>query len=485
MTLRAPLWTSAELTNICGASNDRLWYADGLQIDSRDIVPGDLFVALPGARMDGHDFVDQALANGASAALVRADWAEDRSDKSRLCIVEDTARALTVMARHAVRRAPVRLVGVTGSAGKTSVVQALRQALSLLGPTHASVRSFNNHVGVPLSMARMPRDSRFGVFEMGMSGPDEISALSRLVRPDVAVVTTVSLAHAAAFDGDITGIARAKAEIFDGLVPGGVAVIGMDHGEGDILTGAAAASGAHVMTVSASGAADVCVAARDADQDGTLVTAGLGDEKITYRIGVPGGEWVLNSLLVLGVMRALDIDHGHAVLALETLRLEDGRGMARHLMVDGRRVLLIDDSYNANPASVRAALARLGLVRPQSSGRRIAILSDMAELGPASAKAHASLVPAMAAAQVDRVIAVGAGMARAAAAAGIAVTVMDNAASVAEALPDMLGDGDVLLVKGANSAGLDTVVGALTGSVDPVPQPARMTAAAGALAAAW
>jgi UDP-N-acetylmuramoyl-tripeptide--D-alanyl-D-alanine ligase len=464
--MNEPLWTSAELAATCGGMGAQPWYADGVQTDSREVLPGDLFVALRGDAMNGHDFVGDAFARGAVAALVsEAVDGFDVSDE-RLVHVPDSLEALRLMARQARDRAPAIIIAVTGSAGKTSIVQALRQALERVDNTHASIKSFNNHVGVPLSLARMPRESRFGVFELGMSGPGEIRRSAALAAPDVAIVSTIGAAHVAAFD-DVAAIARTKAEIFGGLRKGGKAIINMDTAEASILLAAAKAAGADVISVSVTGDADVRPLRVMEHHNCTCLTADVAGTTITYKVGQPGREWVTNSLLVLAAIQAVGADLGHAALALAGLQAEPGRGQAHRLRFGQMAVTLLDDSYNANPLSMRAALRRLSLVPLGRFGRRIAVLADMQELGEQSQALHLALADDLRAFGVSRVYALGDGMTAAAKAAGADCVACADVAGLTENLLKDMRDGDAVMAKGANSAGLARVVEALVGASDP------------------
>lgn len=457
MRIDEPIWTSAEMGAACGAITARPWYADGLQVDSREILPGDLFVALSGTEMDGHAFVAEAFERGAIAAVVSGPVEGVDDGDHRLVQVADTAEALRYMAGHARNRAPAKVIGVTGSAGKTSVVQALRQALGRVALTHSSIKSYNNHVGVPLSLARMPRETRYGVYEIGMNSAGEIYKGSEIVRPDVAVVTTVGSAHAAAFR-DEAAIAEEKASIIKALPKGGMAILGIDHPHSDRLLAEARNVGAMAVTVSVLEQADVRPLRMTEHHNCTCLTADIFGTPVTYKIAQPGREWVLNSLLVLAAVKAAGADLGQAALALAALEAEPGRGRTYSLDLPYGSATLIDDSYNANPLSLKAALRRLALAPVSGAGRRIAVLADMRELGQKSDEIHLSLVSDLQRFSVDKIIAFGDRMAKLGEAAKILTERWENPQEEALSLLTSLRAGDVLMVKGANSADLGGLV---------------------------
>lgn len=462
------LWTSAELAEACGGIASGPFQVSGVEIDSRDVVEGDLFFALKGETTDGHRFLEQAFARGAAAAVV------DRKIAGNHILVDDVNAALERLGAAArARIASTSVVlGVTGSVGKTSVKEALFAALdrSSHGRAHRSVKSYNNHVGVPLSLARMPAGTRYGVFEMGMNHAGEIDALTRQVRPHVAVITTIAPAHIENL-GSEEAIADAKAEIFRGLEPGGIAVIPADSPHFARLRAAALLVRAEVVSFGRSDQADVrLLDAVPAPGGGSLVTIDMGDRRLCYTVAAPGEHWVTNSLAVMAAVRAAGGDLGAAGLALGELEGMKGRG-ARHELAlpGGGSALLIDESYNANPASMAATLAQLGAT---VASRRIAVLGAMKELGEHGPRFHAELAGPLAGAGVDHVILVGDEMGALAdelgksrgGALGKAIPFAhcrDTAAAIA-ALADLgLASGDAILVKGSNSVGLGKLVAAL------------------------
>ena len=389
------LWTSAEAVAATGGEARGDWTVDGVSIDTRSLQPGDLFVALTDVR-DGHDFVAQALAKGAGAAMVSR-LPDGVADDAPLLLVPDVLAALGDLGRSARARTNARVVGVTGSVGKTSTKDMLRAVLGGQGRTHVAEGSYNNHWGVPLTLARMPVDTDFAVIEIGMNHPGEIAPLARMARPHVAMITTVAAAHLEAFD-NIEGIAREKASIFDGLEPGGVAVINADLPVTPILLAAARAAGASILQFGVSETADYRIDDVQLAQDTTIIQGNLHGESILFKINSPGRHFAQNALGVLAVAEALGADIALASCDLANWAPSLGRG-ARETVVldivdDHLTVQLLDDAFNANPTSMAAALEVLVASRTTdgvgrvSAGRRIAILGDMLELGTDEARMH-------------------------------------------------------------------------------------------------
>ena len=451
------LWTSQEIADATGGCAHGGFEASGVAFDSREVELGHLFVAMRGEATDGHRFLDRAFAAGAAGAIVSEGIARPHVR------VGDTFEALNALGRAARARSAARICGVTGSAGKTGTKEALHAALdrSAPGEAHRSVKSYNNHTGVPLSLSRMPRETRFGVFEMGMNHKGELAALTRLGRPHVAIVTAIAPAHREYFASE-EEIADAKSEIFQGLEEGGTALIPFDSPHRDRLAAAARPHAAAILTFGLGPGADI--RARDvvaSPGGGSLVTATLPGAELTFTISQPGDHWVSNALAVLGAVEALGGDLAQAGLALADLPGIKGRGERRRIAVDGGEALLIDESYNANPASMAATLRTFGTL--SVAGRRIAVLGAMRELGESSAGFHAALAGPVEAAGVETAILVGDEMESLAKALGAKVKmahVPDTATAIelakAEARP-----GDAILVKGSNSIGLAALVEAL------------------------
>ena len=375
----------------------------GFSLDSRTVQPGEVFVAIRDVR-DGHDFVPAALAAGAAAAVVSENFAAP-SGAGALLRVADPLAALSAIGRAARVRTHARILAVTGSVGKTGTKEMLRACLSRLGKTHAAERSFNNQWGVPLTLADMPPDSDYGVFEIGMNHTGEITPLTVLVCPHVALITAVEPVHLAHFRS-LVDIARAKAEIFTGLIPGGAAILPRDSAHYELLREHANAVGASIASFGYQQGADVRALRVDTGANGSDVIAQHGSERICYRLGVPGEHYVGNSLAVIAALDALNVDRARALPALAALAAPPGRGRRTLLDADGP-MLLIDESYNANPASMRAALSALAVTPRASFPRRIAVLGDMLELGPTAPELHRALKPAIEAAGVDLVLGCG------------------------------------------------------------------------------
>jgi UDP-N-acetylmuramoyl-tripeptide--D-alanyl-D-alanine ligase len=458
----SPLWTSREIADATGGRAHGEFEAQGVAFDSREIGTGDLFVAMKGEATDGHKFLDAAFAAGAAGAIVSEDIAHPHVR------VADTTRALNDLGRASRARSSARIVGVTGSVGKTGTKEALFAALERAAPgrAHRSVKSYNNHTGVPLSLARMDRNAAYGVFEMGMNHAGELAALTRLVRPHVAIVTAIAPAHRAFFASD-EDIADAKGEIFQGLEPDGTAVIPHDSPHRDRLIAAAKPYAGRIWTFGTSEEADArATYIVRGPRGGSMVTAQLPGAQLSFTLSQPGEHWVSNALAVLLGVAAVGGDLAQAGLALADLGGLKGRGQRHRLQIDGGEALLIDESYNANPASMAATLKVLG--EEPVNGRRIAILGAMRELGPDSDDFHAALADPLEAAHVDYAILVGPEMKALAKALGGQVK-MAHVADAAAAIPiarEAVGPGDALLVKGSNSIGLAALVEALAGGKD-------------------
>jgi UDP-N-acetylmuramoyl-tripeptide--D-alanyl-D-alanine ligase len=434
----------------------------GVSIDSRSLQPGDLFVAIKDVR-DGHDFVPAAFAAGAAAALVSLAYQRQPSDGA-LLRSSDPLAALEAIGRASRARSKAKIIAVTGSVGKTGTKEALRSCLSRLGPTHAAEKSYNNQWGVPLTLARMPAGSAYGVIEIGMNHRGEIEPLAKLARPHVAIITTVEPVHIA-YLGSLEAIAEEKSDVFLGLEPDGVAVIKRDSPHFDLMRRRAEKQGARVQSFGLHPEADVRAVAVKLEPDGSDVTVRLEGEAINYRLGIPGAHIVANSLAIVSALVAVGADLKRALPALAGLSAPQGRGARTILKRETGEVLLIDESYNANPASMRAALAALGAVPRARWQRRIAVMGDMLELGESAEELHLALKEAIDAAGVDLVFACGPNM-------GQLFSSLDKkrqgawTATSDELVPRLLNSistGDVVMIKGSLGSRMAPLVKALAG----------------------
>jgi UDP-N-acetylmuramoyl-tripeptide--D-alanyl-D-alanine ligase len=406
--MTAPLWTVDAMAAAMSADRAGSLPAivPGLSIDTRTIAPGEAFFAIKGDR-DGHEFVPAALQAGAGLAVVARDKLAAMPPNARLLVVPDVLEGLNDLARAARAGVHAKVVAVTGSVGKTGTKEALRLALGKQGETHASVASYNNQWGVPLSLARMPRSTAYGVFEIGMNHAGEITPLTRLARPHVAIITAIAPVHLEFF-GSLDAIADAKAEIFLGIEPGGVAVLNRDDTQFERLSAAARAAGvARIVSFGEDERADARLLKLSLQAETSTVAAHILGAEVTFKLGAPGRHVVANALAVLAAASLVGADLALAALALAELKPPVGRGERVTLDLPGGSALLIDESYNANPASMRAALALLGQVPMQGLGRRIAVLGDMLELGREGPALHAGLAEAVVASAVDLVYCAG------------------------------------------------------------------------------
>ena len=442
------LWTSREAAEAVGGRSAVAWNATGVSIDSRTLAHGDLFIALKGPNFDGHDYVAGAFGRGAAAAMVEKSPAGAAGPFLR---VEDCERGLTDLGRAGRARAHARVAAVTGSVGKTGVKDALAHLLAKQGLTHASAGNLNNQIGVPLSLARLPRDACFAVLEIGMNHAGEISPLTRLVRPHVAIITTIAPVHMEFF-ASVEAIAEAKAEIFQGVETGGTAVINRDNPHFDLLADRAREAGIeNIVGFGSDRRAQVRMLDLKLDADGSQIEAKFAGGTLSYRLNLPGRHWATNSLAVLAAVHALGADVFAAAAAFDEIAAPKGRG-ARHKVNTGTiEFLLIDDSYNASPVSMVAALRVLAETAPGPLGRRVAVLGDMLELGARSDEFHRNLANEIESAGVDLVFAAGERMrlmydalpaARQGARAG-------TAAELSPLVSHALRTGDVVLVKGS------------------------------------
>jgi UDP-N-acetylmuramoyl-tripeptide--D-alanyl-D-alanine ligase len=457
MTL--PLWTAAELVAATGGTLSRPFDADGLSIDTRTLAPGDLFVALLGEGRDGHAFVADALAKGAAGALVHADV----SPSDPVLRVDDTLAGLSRLGGFARTRFGQNggfTVAVTGSVGKTTTKEMLRCALSAFGRAHAAVASYNNHWGLPLTLARTPRDAAFCIAEIGMNHAGEIAPLARLARPHVAVITTIAKAHVGHL-GSIEAIADEKASIMSGLESGGVAVLPADSPQLARLR--EKAGDALVLMFGTDPAADVRLVHRDADADGSVIQVDVMGRQVRLRVAAPGQHMAMNAVATLAVVAALGLDPTQASVALEGFRPLAGRGARRDVLVPGGSALLLDESYNGNGASMRAAL---DVLRLQPARRRIAVLGDMLELGDQGPAEHAGLADSVVG-SVDCLFTCGPLMRTLfdAVPAALRGAHAADSAALAPLVAAAMAPGDAILVKGSLGSDMRRVVAAIESGV--------------------
>jgi UDP-N-acetylmuramoyl-tripeptide--D-alanyl-D-alanine ligase len=464
------LWTLTDMAAAMRADTAGALPADtnGISIDSRNLAKGDIFFAIQGDNRDGHDFVEAALKAGAGVAVIARAKRAGFSGDLPLLLVDDVLEGLRDLARAARARIHGKVIAVTGSVGKTGSKEALRLALSADGETHASAASYNNHWGVPLSLARCPATVKYAVFEIGMNHAGEITPLTKLVRPHVAIITTVAPVHLEYF-GSVEKIADAKAEIFAGIEPGGAAVLNRDNAQYARLAAAAKAAGvARIVSFGEHADADARLLRCSLQAESSCAQANILGQDVTYKLGAPGKHIVLNSLGVLAAVSLAGADLALAALALNQLKPPTGRGARMLLNLPGGSALLIDESYNANPASMAAAIALLGQApvgqqKAGARGRRIAVLGDMLELGDQGVPLHRALAEPIAAANIDLVYCSGPLMHSLWEAlpsgrrGGYAVT----AAELESAVLDGLRAGDAVMVKGSLGSKMGPIVKAL------------------------
>ena len=460
-----PLWSALGLVKPLGArvSGPLGAGVTGVSIDTRTLQPGDLFVALKGDNSDGHAHVRRAFEAGAIAALVDEAHADALKDAGRLYVAHNTLRALEGLGGAARTRTKARIAAVTGSVGKTTTKEMLRHVLDAQAPTHASVASYNNHWGVPLTLARMPASSRFGVFEIGMNHAGEITPLVALVRPHLAIITKIAPVHLEHL-GSIEAIAEAKAEIFSGVVRGGVAILNRDDAQFDYLRERALAGPVRfVLGFGAHENAEAKLVSCEEAPSGSRVEADVLGRRMSYRLGMPGRHIALNSLAVLLAVRALGGDIDAAAQSLASIAPPSGRGTRELLESEDCAITLIDESYNANPVSMAAALDVLGSVPREMGGRRIAVLGDMLELGPDGPSLHGALAADIERNGVDVVFAAGALMrnlwdALPSARRGAFAR---DASALETLVVGAIADGDVVMVKGSNGSRMGSIVSRL------------------------
>ena len=454
------IWTAAEAAKVTSGSVSGDWYCSGLSIDSRTVGSGDLFIALAGDYGDGHDYVLDALDKGAVAAVVSKKIEGVALDK--LLLVDDTLQAMQSLAQGARDRVSARVVAVTGSLGKTSVKSMLAGVLDSMGQVCSSIKSYNNHWGVPYSLASMHAGTDFGVFEIGMNHAGEITPLSKLVRPDVAIITTVAPVHTEFFEDGLDGIARAKAEIFDGVAEGGSVILNRDNAHFDMLNELAIQKGLSVFSFGEHQQADARILSCLEASNGSRVKADILGEEVSYQLQIPGKHMACNALCVLLTVKVLGEDVQKAANKIAEQEPVSGRGRKEYIDVGvaDNPVTLIDESYNASPDAMKAAFKVLALVDPGRGGRRIAILGDMLELGKQSAKFHEDLALPLKASNIDLVYTCGVQMQNLhnKLPANQRAKHTNTSEEMAEIVPDVLIPGDVVMVKGSLGSKMGTIV---------------------------
>jgi UDP-N-acetylmuramoyl-tripeptide--D-alanyl-D-alanine ligase len=463
--IRPPLWTSDAMTEAMAASRSGALTREvfDISIDSRTLMPGDAYFAIKGDVHDGHDFVAAALNAGAAFAVVDRSHRTHFAADAPLLVVDDVLEALRSLARAARARLAGKVVAVTGSVGKTSTKEALRGVFGGQGATHASMASFNNHWGVPLSLARCPASAQFAVFEIGMNHAGEIEPLVKMVRPHIALITTVEPVHLEFFAG-LDAIADAKSEIFAGLEPNGTAVLNRDNPMFARLCDNARKSGVgRIVSFGADAHADARLIDVSLHADRSAVHANVLGQDITYKLGIPGRHIAINSLAVLAAAAIAGADLAIAAIALSNVAPASGRGVRRALDMGSGEATLIDESYNANPASMAAAIAVLGQAETGPRGRRIAVLGDMLELGPTGVELHRGLVEAVQASGIDLVFCCGPLMRNLwdALSSGKRGGYADGAAALEPDVAAAIRAGDVIMVKGSLGSRMKTIVTAL------------------------
>ncbi len=469
------LWTAGDAEAATGGKAVGGWNAMGVSIDSRTLVPGDLFVAITGPNFDGHKFAAAALAAGAGAVVIDHDPG-DLDNAAPLLRVTDTLQALRDLGIAARARTQARIIAVTGSVGKTGSKETLKFVLARQAETSASQGNLNNHWGLPLSLARMPGQATFGIFEMGMNNPGEITPLSKMARPHVALITNVEAVHIAHF-ATLEAIADAKAEIFTGVEPGGMAVLNRDNEHFHRLAEAARTYGVdQVIGFGVSDDADFRLVEESCDTDGSSVTVDIGGHALSYRLGIAGHHWVMNSLGVLAAVAAAGGNVGEAARSFGELAAPKGRGRVHHLAIAGHPFTLIDESYNASPVSMNAGFEVLGQAPVGGGGRRIAVLGDMRELGAESPARHAGLAVSLKRNDIDLVFTAGTDMAHLfdALESGMKGGHAETTEALLPAVLAAIDSGDVVMIKGSHGSRTGLIVDALLAEAEkPVAMPSR------------
>ncbi|WP_281167582.1 UDP-N-acetylmuramoylalanyl-D-glutamyl-2,6-diaminopimelate--D-alanyl-D-alanine ligase [Ahrensia kielensis] len=461
-----PLWTGQAMVEAMHARPvhgvpDEI---TGISIDTRTLQKGEAFFAIKGDRVDGHDYATAAAAAGAAVLVIDEKRLPSLGRiQTPLMVVDDVLHAMELLGKAARARSKAKIIAVTGSAGKTTTKDALAHALATCGRVHASAASFNNHWGVPLTLARMPEETEYGIFEIGMNHAGEITPLAKMVQPHIAIVTLVAAAHMGHFK-TLDDIAHAKGEIFSGLVRGGTAIINRDDKRFKLLSEIAEKSGVkNIVGYGANRRGDVVLKNAEYLDDCTTAIAKVFGQEVAFKVSVPGKHVVQNMLAILTTAHLVEADMCKVSHSLARLTASDGRGRHYELKVSGGTFTLIDESYNANPASMEAALEMLASMNPKGRGRRIAVLGDMLEMGKFSQKLHAALADPLARFAIKDVYLAGSEMIALEAALGEEFNThyFEDADSLAKEFTEVPSAGDVIMVKSSNGIGFSKIVKAL------------------------
>ena len=457
------IWTAKEAVAATQGEGKGSWSATGISIDTRTLQEGDLFVALKGENGDGHAFVKSAIEKGAVAAVVSKEIEGISQDK--LLIVADTLKAMEALGKASRERSGAKVIGITGSVGKTGTKEMLATAFGVQGQTQASIKSYNNHWGVPLSLASMHAGTDYGIFEMGMNHPGEISPLTKMVKPDIAIITTIAPVHIEHFDNGIDGIVSAKAEIFEGVATGGVAILNRDSEHFDALKEKAESKKLQVYSFGEHEKADARMLDCLEAANGTRTKAIIDGEEVQYNLQIAGRHIACNALAVLLAVKLTGGDIQKAAGAIARQEPIIGRGKRELIEIYEKEnpITLIDESYNASPLAMSAAFKVLALIDPGRGGRRIAVLGDMLELGPDSGKMHADLALPLKAANVDLVYTCGKHMKKLyeQLPANQRGEHKETSKELAQIVPEVLIPGDVVMVKGSLGSKMGLVVEAM------------------------
>lgn len=453
--MKKVIWDKESAENAAGGKSTAQWQASGISIDTRTLKPGDLFIALKGEKSDGHQFLADAVGKKAAAAIVEH-VPEGIDKKFPLLVVKDALKALQDMARFRRKQTKAKIIGITGSVGKTSVKEGLNAVLAQFGSTHSTQGNFNNHIGLPISLVSMPEDVDYGVFELGMSGAGEISFLSKILQPEISIITDVKPMHLEFFNS-VEDIARAKAEIFDGMGQGKTAIIPADNPHYKILKNAAEKQQLDILSFGRNSHSSILLLNNKMQSDGQQIELGYEGQKVTCKIAALGDHQAMNSLAIFAAALSAGIKLEKLLPAMDKFASSEGRGKLSKISFSGKQIILIDDSYNAGPDSMRAAFAVLSsLKKVGKSGRAIALLGDMLELGKDTEKFHTELAKDIAANDIDKVFTAGSLMRNLAGALPKEKNAghFNKPEEIVPELKKIVRDGDLLLIKGSHGSNM-------------------------------